>query len=430
MPVTWNELGFNKNPFFLESITKSNEMKFFGDRDSETKEILAKIKQSSLPFVLEGDAGSGKTTLLAKVANELIGDDGAKLKDNKCLLVIVNSEKIIGDDLTKFAYSSLIYFILTDNRCEDIRRRINTGNITGIPPELVNVDKQASDLRKRFEMPVMGFEQLVVFVTYGGKVIFALDDLDKIYESEKKEELVKRWRHSVQEIPGISTIYVDNYGTDGFLKGVPGFFAHAPLEMHPIKKDDLRSILDLRIKYLSEDKFKNIDTFLSDDVWGLIHKVNRGERLRWTLQTLSRVFEEYMNSLTSVNDLKMPISYSVLKGYIEKNSEKALTVPSNLIPITNRLVEIFQKSIDKLTTEKLTDDDWKLFGVWRNHDKLIGAEVSVDSVIEKLPDAPQTVGTYLGELEKKRLLASRTIQRRKYYLPADDLMLFLKVMTR
>jgi hypothetical protein len=134
-----------------------------------------------------------------------------------------------------------------------------------------------------------------------------------------------------------------------------------------------------------------------------------------------------MNSLSSVNDLKIPISYSVLKEHIDKNSKKALNVPSNLITITNRLVEIFNSSIDKLTNEKLSDDEWKSFGVSRNHNKLIGAEVVVDGVIEKLPEAPQTIGSYLGELEKMRLLASRTIERRKYYLPADDFMLFLKI---
>lgn len=428
MSLTWADLGFKANPFFLKSITSSSEMKFFGDRDSETKEMLAKIKQSSLPFVLEGDVGSGKTTLLAKVANELIGDDGAKLKVNKCLLVIVNSEEIIEDDFTKFAYNYLTYFILTDSRCEDIRNKINKSlNVTEIPTELVKLDERGSTLRKRINMPVMGFEQLVAFITDGGNVIFALDDLDKIYESKKREELVKRWRHSVQEIPGISTIYVGNYGTDGLLRGVPGFFAHAPLEMHPIKMEDLKSILDLRIRILSNNKFQNIDAFLNNEVWNLIHEANRGERLRWTLQILSRVMEEYINEQTNTNDIKMPICYSVLKKYIEQISEKALIVPDHLKPIINRLIDLFQPSMKKLTIDNLTKDDWKSIGVWRNHNKLIGAKVDIDDAIENLPEAPQTIGLYLGDLEKKGLLASRTIQRKKYYLPADDFMLFLRL---
>ena len=90
MSVTWADLGFDRNPFFLEALTSSGELKFFGDRDSEIADMLAKITQKSIPFVLEGDVGSGKTTLLANISNELVGADGEKLGKNKCLLVIVN----------------------------------------------------------------------------------------------------------------------------------------------------------------------------------------------------------------------------------------------------------------------------------------------------------------------------------------------------
>jgi Cdc6-like AAA superfamily ATPase len=426
MSVTWKDLGFDINPFFLEALTSSRELEFFGDRDSETADMLAKITQKSIPFVLEGDVGSGKTTLLANVSNELVGSDGAKVKKNKCLLVIVNSENVIEKDLTKFALSKLIYLILTDKRFEDIREKIKTSeNVDDIPPVLYGVDDSISDLMARFGMPRLSFEQLVSKITEGGTVIFALDDLDKIKDEEIRGMFVKQWRHSVQEIHGISTIYVGNYGLDGLLRKVPGFFAHNPTRMESINKEDLKSILDKRIKNMSTgNKISTIDNFIDEDIWGLLHKVNRGERLRWILETLSRVIERYMGNITK-DDLKIPIKYADIEEEIEEFVEEMLNVPDNLIPITNRIVELFLDSIEKLTRGELTDDDWKS-GVWGNHSGLVGAEVVVDGAIETLPGSPQSIGPRLIQLEQMRLLASKTIKR-KYYLPTDDFMLFLKV---
>jgi len=428
MSVTLKDLGFDRNPFFLEALTSSNELKFFGDRDSETADMLTKITQKSLPFVLEGDVGSGKTTMLANVSNELVGADGAKLEKNKCLLVTVNSENVIERDLTKFALSELLSLILTDNRFEDIREKIKTsGNVDEIPLELYRVADSTFDLMERFGMPRLSFEQLASHITDGGTVIFALDDLDKIEDDKIRSRFVKQWRHSVQEIHGISTIYVGNYGLDGLLRKVPGFFAHNPTRMKSISKEDLKSILDKRIKNMSTDnKFPTIDDFIDEDIWGLLHKVNRGERLRWVLETLSRVLEEYMENVTKDN-IEVPIKYADIKEEMEEYVEETLNVPDNLIPITNMIVKIFDDSIEKLTERKLTDDDWELFGIWRSHGGLVGAEVVIDGVIETLPKTPQSIGSYLSELEQMKLLASKTIRRRKYYLPADDFMLFLKV---
>lgn len=428
MSVTWKDLGFDENPFFLEALTSSRELEFFGDRNSETADMLAKITQKSIPFVLEGDVGSGKTTLLANISNELVGADGAKLEKNKCLLVIVNGENITENDLTKFALSKLIYLILTDNCFEDIREKIKTsGNVDEIPLELYGVADSTSDLMARFGMPRLSFEQLVSQITDGGTVIFALDDLDKIEDSKIRGRFVKQWRHSVQEIHGISTIYVGNYGLDGLLRKVPGFFAHNPTRMKSINKEDLKSILDKRIINMSTDnKILTIDDFLDEDIWGLLHKVNRGERLRWVLETLSRVLEEYMENITKDN-LKVPIKYADIKEEMEEYVEETLNVPDNLIPTTNRIVEIFDDSIEKLTEGKLTDDDWKSLGICRDHGGLVRAEVAVDGVIVPLPKSSKSIGSHLSELEQMKLLASKTIRRRKYYLPADDFMLFLKV---
>lgn len=428
MSVTWKDLGFDRNPFFLEALTSSRELEFFGDRDSEIADMLAKITQESIPFVLEGDVGSGKTTLLANISNELVGADGAKLGKNKCLLVIVNGENITENALIEFALSKLMRLILTDRRFEDIREKIKTSeNVDDIPPALYEVDGGTADLMERFGMPHLSFEQLASRITDGGTVIFALDDLDKIEDDKIRSRFVKQWRHSVQEIHGISTIYVGNYGLDGLLRKVPGFFAHNPTRMKSINKEDLKSILDKRIKNMSTgNKISTIDDFIDEDIWGLLHKVNRGERLRWILETLSRVIERYMGNITK-DDLKIPIKYADIEEEMEEYVEETLNVPDNLIPITNMISEIFMSSIEKLTEGKLTDDDWKSLGVWRSHGELVGAEVVIDGVIEKLPNTPQSIGSHLSELEQMKLLASKTIRRRKYYLPADDFMLFLKV---
>lgn len=317
--------------------------------------------------------------------------------------------------------------ILTDRRFEDIREKIKTSeNVDDIPPALYEVDDGTADLMARFGMPRLSFEQLVSQITDGGTVIFALDDLDKIEDDKLRSRFVKQWRHNVQEIHGISTIYVGNYGADGLLRKVPGFFAHKPTRMKSISKEDLKSILDKRIKNMSTDnKILTIDDFIDEDIWGLLHKVNRGERLRWILETLSRVIERYMENITK-DDLKIPIKYADIKEEMEEFVEETLNVPDNLIPITNRIVDIFLDSIEKLTRGELTDDDWKS-GVWGNHSELVGAEVVVDDAIELLPRTPQSIGSYLSELKEMRLLTSKTIRRRKYYLPADGFMLFLKV---
>ena len=427
MSVTWADLGFDRNPFFLEALTSSGELKFFGDRDSEIADMLAKITQKSIPFVLEGDVGSGKTTLLANISNELVGADGEKLGKNKCLLVIVNGENIAENDLIEFALSKLMRLILTDRRFEDIREKIKTSeNVNDIPLALYEVDGGTADLMERFGMPRLSFEQLASHITDGGTVIFALDDLDKIEDDKIRSRFVKQWRHSVQEIHGVSTIYVGNYGLDGLLRKVPGFFAHKPTRMKSISKEDLKSILDKRIKNMSTDnKILTIDDFIDEDIWGLLHKVNRGERLRWVLETLSRVLEEYMENITK-DDLKIPINYADIEEEMEEFVEEMLNVPDNLIPITNKIVDIFLDSIEKLTRGELTDDDWKS-GVWGNHSGLVGAEVVVDDAIELLPKTPQSIGSYLSELKKMGLLTIKTIRRRKYYLPADGFMLFLKV---
>ena len=432
MPIKWTNLHFNKNPFFLESLTSSSQLKFFGNRIFEIEDMLNNIKNGSLPFVLEGGVGSGKTTLLTKVANELIGDDGTNLKDNECfLLFIVNSEDLIdgmnGGDLRKFAFSKIMYLILTDERLDHILKKIRAIGANELPAEFFMGDEAVSDLMNRFEIPHMSFEQLVAQATNGGKVIFALDDLDKIEDNNVLHNFVKKWRHTVQEIPGVSTIYVGNYGLDGILGGVPGFFAHAPTRMRKINKDDLETILNKRISNLCNDeKYSSVNEFLEEDIWNLFHQVNRGERIRWILQTLSRVIENY-RSRVEEDELKIPIEYTNILDCIIELSEEKLTVPDSLIPITNRLVEIFLDSIEHLTAGELIDDDWTSYGIWRAHDNLIGVEVVVDGVIDTLPAAPQTIGVYLNDLEKLGLLANKTIKRRKYYLPSDDFMLFLKI---
>ena len=423
MSISWNDLKFKKNPFFLKALTDS-ELKFFGDRKSEVAGMVEKIKQGSLPFVLEGDVGSGKTTLVMKVANELMGDDGTKLAETKCLLVIVNSDDIYKQNLRTVALSKLMYFILTDKRLSDVREKVKNADINGLPPQLSRVDDATSDLMERFEISHMSFEDLVALVSNGGKVIFVLDDLDKIDDDDEQKKFAKSWRHSVQEIYGVSTIYVGNYGLDGFLKGVSGFFAHAPTQMTNINKEDLEDILNERVSILSNAKYPSIDYFIEKKVWSLFHEVNRGERLRWILQTLSRVIEGHMSK---VDDPKTPIRYGSLIDTIKEYSDNALNVPYILIPITNKLIEIFWDSIEYLTIGELTDDNWKSVGVWRGHNGLVGGEVVVDGVIEKLPGTPQTIGAYLSELERLRFLASKTIKKRKYYLPADDFMLFLKM---
>jgi len=427
MPISWSDLKLNKNPFFLEALTSDSAdsgLKFFGDRKSEVAGMMEKIKQGSLPFVLEGDVGSGKTTLLMKVANELMGDDGTKLAETKCLLVIVNSDGIYNQNLMIVALSKLMYFILDDKRLSDVREKLKNVDINGFPPQLSRVDDATSDLMERFGIPHMSFEDLVALASDGGKVIFVLDDLDKIDDDDARKKIVKSWRHSVQEIHGVSTIYVGNYGLDGFLKGVPGFFAHAPTQMTKIKIEDLEDILTKRLSVISNAKYPSINNFIEKEVWSLFHEVNRGERLRWILQTLSRVIEDHMEQ---IDNLKTPIEYASLICTIDEYIEDALNVTDNLIPITNKLIEIFWDSIEHLTTGELTDDDWKSYGVWRNHDGLVGSKVAVDGVIEKLPGTPQTIGAYLSDLEQSKLLASKTIKRRKYYLLADDFMLFLKM---
>lgn len=432
MPIEWSNLYFNKNPFFLESLTSDSQLKFFGNRKFEIEDMVDNIKNGSMPFVLEGGVGSGKTTLLTKVANELIDDDGTNLKENECfLLVIVNSEDLIdgmnGGDLRKFAFSKLMYLILTEKRLDHILKKIRAIGANELPAGLFMGDENVSDLMERFEMPHMSFEQLVSQATKGGKVIFALDDLDKIEDYNVLHDFVKKWRHTVQEIPGVSTIYVGNYGLDSNLRGVPGFFAHAPTRMRKFNKGDLENILDKRISILCDgEKYSSVNEFLEEDIWNLFHQVNRGERIRWILQTLSRVIENYMSRVEE-NEIKIPIGYTNILDCIIELSEEALTVSDSLIPITNRLVEIFLDSIEHLTAGELTDDDWTSYGIWRAHDNLIGVEVVVDGVIDALPVAPQTIGAYLNELEKLGLLASKTIRRRKYYLPSDDFMLFLKI---
>ena len=329
--------------------------------------------------------------------------------------------------MIEFALSKLMRLILTDRRFEDIREKIKTSeNVNDIPLALYEVDGGTADLMERFGMPRLSFEQLASHITDGGTVIFALDDLDKIEDDKIRSRFVKQWRHSVQEIHGVSTIYVGNYGLDGLLRKVPGFFAHKPTRMKSISKEDLKSILDKRIKNMSTDnKILTIDDFIDEDIWGLLHKVNRGERLRWVLETLSRVLEEYMENITK-DDLKIPINYADIEEEMEEFVEEMLNVPDNLIPITNKIVDIFLDSIEKLTRGELTDDDWKS-GVWGNHSGLVGAEVVVDDAIELLPKTPQSIGSYLSELKKMGLLTIKTIRRRKYYLPADGFMLFLKV---
>ena len=424
MSISWRDLKLNKNPFFLEALTSDRELKFFGDRKSEVADMVRKIKQGSMPFVLEGDVGSGKTTLLMKIANELIGNDGTELEKNKCLLVIVNSDEIYNQNLRTAALSKLMYFILTDNRLNSVREKVVDADVSGFPPQLSRVDDATSDLMERFGIPNMSFEDLVALASNCGKVIFVLDDLDKIDGDDARKNFVKSWRHSVQEIHGVSTIYVGNYGLDGFLSGVPGFFAHAPTQMTNIKKEDLEDILTKRVSALSDAKYQSIDDFIENKVWSLFHEVNRGERLRWILQTLSRVIENYLNKN---DDPKIPLKYNDVMKTIRDYSDNNLNISDNLFPITNKLIEIFWDSIDHLTTSELTDDNWKSLGAWRSHDGLVGAEVAVDGVIEKLPESPQTIGEYLGKLEQLKLLTSKTIKRRKYYLPADNFMLFLKM---
>lgn len=418
--LEWSDLGFRKDPFFIEKLTEA-QSRFFSSRKEEIGNIIDKVKSRSLPFVLENKIDSETPYILESVVDELLGKEGENLKENKSLPIIIDCENQDKDKMEEVAFEGLIHTLANDNRLIDVLKWLKEyPNDFSLPDSFIKSDEETKDLIERFDMPNLNLEQYVNIIKdllEDGQVVFILSNLDKIEDEEDRVEFVEKWHNRIQKISGISTIYMGKEGMDNSFKKVNDFYSHSPVKIESIKKEDLKEILNNRVKALS-DKYSNINDFLSEDIWDMIRKADQGEDIEWILKTMSKIVEKYIKNKEEIN---IPIKYEEIKNDMKTLFDKS--IPYNFELIIGKLMKIFENSIETLMLDdELTDDNWKDLGIDRNLESDI-----VDDLIENIPESPQAKGELLNELEKFGFLRSKTIKRKKYYLPVDDFMLLLEI---
>jgi len=436
--ITYNDYGLDKNPF--NAVVPNRNIGVNGIVNAGTFiELFNKITDSSMPFALEGYPGSGRTTLIDKLSEELLIDFFSGIGKN-ILIKIKSLDAINQNDLLKYAYSMLICSILSEERFSGTVARIKgSKHLVDLPEEFVEANMSASVVMGRFGFPNLGLERLAAEIAPGGKIVFLLDDLD-VVDEEQRSEFVGKWLRSVQTIPGVSTIYVGEENMDSNLcSGMPGYYSHSWVRMKPISKEDLKRILDMRIREASDGRLC-VDDLLEEKIWMLLLEANHGESFTWILQTLGRIFEQYMKK---EDKACLPVKYGLLEKYMCDYAEKSMnSVPEHLYPIIIRINEFFghnnelmafaeklRRCDDENTKNMLLDQHWEAAGISKSSDKLVGWHVKIESDRVALPVSSLTMKQYLDELVKYGFLSSRMIRRRKYYLPTGDFMFHLKMIS-
>lgn len=278
--VVWRKYGLKSNPYFIEPLTIAENnipMSAFIGRQKEIETLTNMINMGSGRFLIVGDAGVGKTSLANFVRAKAMEGLFFTPQDEIELNYPMNAQQFIIETLSPVYRELKRQNILLSGQIMNA-----LGNFYEFSKLNVEIEISYDKLKELFKLVM----KEIAYPRFKG-IILHYDNIDNITEKDKIREMIGKIR-DLFFTPNVIFFFIGGKFLPqdiGYDRRVRQAFNMPPLEVPELSFEDVKKILDERIKYLN---LSNVTLTIphTDESLKLLFNIHKGN-LRDTLNSLS-----------------------------------------------------------------------------------------------------------------------------------------------
>ncbi len=292
--IIWRKYNLKDNPYFIKPLQIGNEntsisLLFIG-REQETNKLINLISSGNERIMIVGDAGVGKTSFVnyvrSKAIEGLFFSPSTEIEINYAMscqeFLVATLNSIYREIQSK-------NIILSEKTMQDLESIYNLAKITTNDSIERLSFERLSELFKRTIKEV-------VYPRFKG-IILHYDNLDNIENVEEIASLFGEIR-DILLTDKVTSIFVGNkFLPDyiGYKQRVRQIFYFPPIEIKELTYDDIKKIIDERIKYLILKENTTVEAPHTEEALKILFQLYSGN-LRNILKSLSACVIEFGKS--------------------------------------------------------------------------------------------------------------------------------------